>query len=150
VIKDDAISEVAAMQPHDMDDLRSLRGTRSNMSDNTSGKIIAMLQEVYDAPESELPKLPPMGTRPYVPPVAADLLRILLKDRAENAEVATRLIASADDLDDLASGKRDNIHCLHGWRFEIFGQYALKLLAGEVAVSAGKKGLKIIELAKAA
>lgn len=148
VIKDDAISEVAAMQPRDIDELRSLRGTRSNMSDNTSGKIIAMLQEVYDMPESDLPRLPPVNMRPYVSPAAADLLRILLKDCSDSAEVASRLIASSDDLDDLAAGKRTNIHCLHGWRFDIFGQYALKLLNGEIALSAGKKHLKIIELEK--
>ena len=63
-----------------------------------------------------------------------DLLRTLLRLKAEQAGVAARLVASADELDRLAAGKRD-VHVLHGWRNEIFGKDAVALLEGRLALA---------------
>lgn len=146
VIKDDAISEIAAMQPKDMHGLRALRGTRSNMSDNTSQKILDLLQEVFNTPLDQLPQLDQEPQKPHIPPAVADLLRILLKDCADKADVATRLIASMDELDELAVGRHEGLPCLQGWRHEVFGQHALQLVGGKLALTATKRGLKLIAL----
>ena len=63
-------------------------------------------------------------------------MRVLLKAKADAAGVAPRLIASAADLDAIATGERD-LPALHGWRAEVFGRDALRLATGEIALSAG-------------
>jgi len=73
-------------------------------------------------------------------------LRVLLKAKSEGADVAAKLLANASDLDDLASEDAPDIPCMKGWRREVFGNDALRLKAGEIALSAGPKGVEIVEL----
>jgi ribonuclease D len=76
-----------------------------------------------------------------------DLLRLLLKAQASEHQVVPRLIADKDELEALASGQRENIHALIGWRGEVFGQYALRLLTGNVALKAdGKNGIAFVDI----
>ena len=76
----------------------------------------------------------------------ADLLRVLLKAKAEKAGVAQKLIATASDLDEIALGDRDGL-ALKGWRREVFGEDAMRLCRGEVALSADGASVKIVDLA---
>ncbi len=75
-----------------------------------------------------------------------DLLRILLKSVSEQEDVAAKLIASGDDLEQLARDDAADIPALSGWRYEIFGHHALRLKQGELGLSIYKNRLKIIEL----
>jgi ribonuclease D len=75
----------------------------------------------------------------------ADLLRVLLKAKTEETGVAQKLIASAADLDSIAAGLRD-IPALKGWRKEVFGEDALRLCNGEIALSARGSNIKIVKL----
>ena len=75
----------------------------------------------------------------------ADLLRVLLKAKADGAGVAPRLIAATSELDALSAGKRD-MPALQGWRKEVFGADALKLCDGKVGLAARKGKVDIIEL----
>jgi ribonuclease D len=68
---------------------------------------------------------------------------VLLKAKAEEAGVAAKLIASSSDLDDIACGVHDGIWAT-GWRREVFGEDALRLLRGEVALSAEGEKVKIV------
>jgi len=74
-----------------------------------------------------------------------DLLRTLLKMKAEQAGVAARLVASADELDRLAAGKRD-VHALSGWRKEIFGDDAVALIEGRLALALHGDQAKLISV----
>jgi ribonuclease D len=75
-------------------------------------------------------------TVPRVNPSLVDLLRVLLKMKAEDHGVAQKLIAGSEDLDRLAAGERKDMPVLKGWRNEVFGQHALQLLNGELALTA--------------
>ena len=75
----------------------------------------------------------------------SDLLRVLLKASAEKAGVASKLICNASDLDAIAGGERD-LPAFRGWRSEVFGNDALKLCAGEIALSANKDSVKIVQI----
>ena len=75
----------------------------------------------------------------------SDLLKVLLKAKADKLGVAQRLIASSSELEDLAQGLRDGVKALEGWRNEAFGADALRLINGEIALSAGSAGVKIVE-----
>ena len=75
----------------------------------------------------------------------AELLRVLLKAKADKLGVAQRLIANSADIDALANDPDAEPPMLKGWRREAFGEDALRLIAGEIALSAGKSGVKIVE-----
>jgi ribonuclease D len=64
----------------------------------------------------------------------AELLRVLLKAVAARHHVAPRLIATSEDLDKIAVDDEAEVHALHGWRRELFGQQALALKAGRLAL----------------
>jgi len=75
------------------------------------------------------------------------LLRTLLRAKAADADVAPRLIASTADLDRLAIEKDPaDLPALQGWRREVFGEDALRLKNGQIALSAGPQGVKVVEV----
>ena len=86
------------------------------------------------------------GESLQVPGPVADLLKVLLRLRCEATGVATRLVASSEDIDRLAAGKRD-VDCLHGWRAEIFGNDALRLIAGRLALVLRNERIEVIDAA---
>ncbi|MEM8755089.1 MAG: ribonuclease D, partial [Pseudomonadota bacterium] len=77
----------------------------------------------------------------------AELLKVLLKAKADDLGVAQRLIASAADLDALANDDEGTeVKALTGWRREAFGEDALRLKRGEIALSAGRNGVRIVSV----
>ena len=70
---------------------------------------------------------------------------MLLKAKSEELGVAAKLIASAADLDAIAAGARD-LDALHGWRGEAFGDDALRLCRGEIALSAKGSAVRVVRL----
>ena len=72
--------------------------------------------------------------------LVADLLKLLLKIRTRELNMASRLVARSDDLELLAAGVRDGLPLLGGWRYEVFGKDALELVEGRMgfAVKNGK------------
>ena len=93
-----------------------------------------------------MPKVPKARDKSQLNAALADLLRVLLKAKAEQAGVAQKLIATASDLDEIALGERSGL-ALKGWRCEVFGKDAIRLCKGEVALSADGTSVKIVELA---
>jgi ribonuclease D len=75
----------------------------------------------------------------------ADLLRVLLKAKSEAAGVAPKLIASASELDEIAAGVR-SVPSLKGWRAKVFGDDALRLCQGKVALTAIGRAVEIVEI----
>ncbi len=74
---------------------------------------------------------------------------MLLKARAEAEGVAQRLVASSADLDRIASEDAPEVPAMSGWRFELFGQDALRLKRGEIALSAEGSSVRVVDLAPA-
>ena len=75
--------------------------------------------------------------------LVADLLKLLLKIRARDINVAARLLARTEDLELLAAGHRDGLPILEGWRFEQFGRDALDLVEGRLAFAVVNGKLKM-------
>ncbi|MBM3603426.1 MAG: ribonuclease D [Alphaproteobacteria bacterium] len=142
VYKDDAMIELASTKPLNEADLgRSRLLLREARKGEIAAGILAAVKAGLEA--KDLPQ--PKGEEPGKPGNAAlsDLLRVLLKAKADAAGVAPKLIASSSDLDALATGER-NLPALHGWRAEVFGQDALRLAAGEIALSAQGGAVKVV------
>ena len=144
VMKDDALLELASTRPTSIDELGRARlllreARRGEIADG----ILAAVREAMALPGEALPKPEPDRGQMNVNPALADLLRVLLKAKAEEAGVAQKLIASAEDLDGLAAGRRD-MPALKGWRRDLFGADALRLCQGEIALSAKGTSVRII------
>ena len=78
--------------------------------------------------------------------LVADLLKLLLKIRSREIDIAARLLARSDDLEALAAGQRKGLPILEGWRFEQFGRDALELVEGKLAFAVVKGRLKMAHI----
>ena len=146
VYKDDALIELASARPADAADLGKLRLLlrEARKGEIADGILKAVAEGNAMAPE-DAPQPDRSREKLDVNPALADLLRVLLKAKAESAGVAQKLVASAADLDLIAAGERD-LPALRGWRAEVFGRDALRLCNGEIALTAHGQDVGIIAL----
>lgn len=146
VFKDDALVELASTKPLNATDLgRSRLLLREARKGPIADGILEAVKEGTECPKDKLPKVEADNDRAQVNPALADLLRVLLKAKTEKFGVASKLIAPANDLDAIAAGER-NIAALSGWRREVFGEDALRLCNGQIALAAKGKNVEVIEL----
>ena len=146
VFKDDALLELAANKPKDLSDLSRSRLLREGRKGPIAEGILKAVSAGMSLPDKDLPKLEKPREKPQGNEALGDLLRVLLKAKSSASGVASKLIATAADLDRIASEDAPNVHALMGWRREVFGADALRLKAGKIGLSAGPNGVKIIEL----
>lgn len=146
VFKDDALIELASTKPQSMQDLsRSRLLLRDARKGEIAEGILAAVKAGLETSPEDYPT-PDIGKdKLQVNPALADLLRVLLKAKAENEGVAQKLIATANDLDQIAAGKRD-LMALKGWRAEVFGNDALRLCNGDLALAAKGANVTLVEL----
>ncbi|WP_090220179.1 ribonuclease D [Litoreibacter janthinus] len=146
VYKDDALLELASTKPKDERDLgKSRLLLREARKGAIADGILEAVAKGVSCPPDEMPKAPPVRDRSNMNSALADLLRVMLKAKAEEVGIAQKLIATASDLDDIALGERDGL-ALKGWRAEVFGKDALRLCDGDLALSCSGNSVKIIEL----
>ena len=146
VIKDDALLELASNKPTNLDELsRSRLLLREARKGEIASGLLAAIRKGLEVPDSELPEKQIKPDKGNVNNALADLLRVLLKACSENTGVASKLIASAGDLDALAAGDR-NVGALNGWRFEVFGKTALELCDGKIGLSVAGSKVKTFQL----
>jgi len=145
LLRDETLLEIAATTPADPEGLARARGISRGFAEGRTGaSLLAAITEARDLPDSELPEAPSArgGDRPS--PALVSLLKVLLAAKAEENHVATRLVASSDDIDRLALEEAPDIAALHGWRLEVFGNDALALKQGRVAIGVAGRRIKLI------
>jgi ribonuclease D len=135
IMKDETLADVAAHPPADQEALARVRGLSPAWKGNDiGGRMMAALAEAEPMPADELParedRGPGLGKEGAL---VADLLKLLLKIRSREINVASRLIARSEELELLAAGRRDGLSILDGWRFDQFGRDALDLVEGRLA-----------------
>ncbi len=146
VYKDDALVELASTKPASHQDLGGSRlllreARRGDIADG----ILAAVKAGLDCPNDKLPKVDRDREKLNINPALADLLRVLLKAKTEKYGVASKLIAAAADLDAISAGRRD-VAALKGWRNDVFGEDALRLCDGGLALTAKGNAIRIVEL----
>jgi ribonuclease D len=143
IMKDETLADVAAHPPASQEGLARVRGLSPAWASNDiGGRLMAALRDAAPLSPDELP---PREERPGLGKegaLVADLLKLLLKIRSRETNVAARLIARSDELELLAAGRREGLSILEGWRFEQFGRDALDLVEGRLAF--GVKGGKLL------
>jgi ribonuclease D len=147
ILKDDAIQEIAQQKPRTADALERMRAVPSGFAKSKHGLgLLAAINEAADDPDRFAPDVEKPESNGPPPGALSELLKVLLRHVADEADVAPRLIANAADLEKLARDKEPDIAALQGWRRELFGDKAQKLKAGKLALSATPRGVKVIEL----
>jgi ribonuclease D len=142
VIKDDAIYEIAQQQPKDAEALGRLRTIPKGWERSSAGAaVVEAVNTALALPKAEMPHAPRQNQAPEGAAAAAELLKVLLKLISEKHGVAPKVIANSEDLDKIAAeGENADVGALRGWRRELFGDPALQLIKGDVALRfVGKK-----------
>lgn len=147
IVRDEALLEIAAHETADAEALERVRGVTKGLAKGALGAaLIDAVKRGQAIPEEDLPRV---EKRPPVPRgvgPAVELLKVLLKMRCEENDVAARLVASASDLERLAADPEADIAPLRGWRRALFGEDALALLRGESALTGENGRLALVEL----
>lgn len=145
LVKDETLLEIAATTPATAADLARARGISEGFAKGRSGAgLLAAVQAARDVPDDALPEAPKDRAGPPASPALVALLKVLLAAKSEEHHVAPKLLASSDDLDRLASGDGAEVPALHGWRREVFGEAALALKTGRLALGVDGKRVKLI------
>ena len=147
ILRDEALLEIASHPPRNAEELSRVRGLSRNLAEGRQGSDIlaavaaamplpadTMLQVERDAPL-------PRGLGPLI-----ELLKVLLKMKCEANDVAQKLVASSADLERIAADDDADVPALHGWRREIFGEDALALKHGRLALAAEGRRVKLVAL----
>ena len=146
LLRDEQLLEIASHAPKSIEELAMTRGLGRGFAEGWQGReLMEAVERARALPDSELPvrEKPPEQLR--APGAVVDLLRTLLRLKAEQAGVAGRLVANADELDRIAAGKRDSA-ALKGWRREVFGADAVDLIEGRLALALAGDQPKLIPI----
>lgn len=134
VLKDDVLVEIASAAPKTADELGNLRAFPRGMERSRAGAdILAAVQKGLARDPKTLPKIE--RERRNGNGATVELLKVLLRQVSEAHGVAAKMIATVEDLETLASSKGAKIPALSGWRREIFGEKALELINGRLALT---------------
>jgi ribonuclease D len=147
ILKDEAIDEIAAQAPTDPDAFNRLRSVPKGFGASRLGlELSAELKRVMADPEAHAPKLERPAHNQPAPPSVVELLKVLLKAKSDNAGVATKLIANVADLEKIALSDDADVDALMGWRRQLFGEDALKLKRGEIALVLNGPRVEVVEI----
>jgi ribonuclease D len=151
IMRDETLADIASHPPKKQEDLAKVRGLSQAWKDNEIGRrLMKVLDQATELPKDEMPDKPqrgaPLGKEGAL---VADLLKLLLKIRSREIDVASRLLTRSEELEALAAGVR-KLPVLEGWRYETFGRDALDLVEGKLAFAVEDGRLKMTHIDDAA
>ncbi len=135
ILKDDAVGDIAIHAPTSLERLANLRSLPKGFDRSKWGTdIVAAVQRAIARDPATLPKIEkPRGNSNGAATV--ELLKVLLRMTSERHAVASKVIATADELEQIAADDNADVGALHGWRRELFGDAALALKHGRLALA---------------
>jgi ribonuclease D len=145
VLKDEAIADIAVQAPTTIERLRSLRSLPKGFERSRWGE--AIVAAVARGLERDPSTLPPLSRTQPTPNGGAtvELLKVLLRMVSERHHVAAKVIATVDDLERIAGDDEADVPALNGWRRELFGEKALALKHGKLALAIEKGRVAAVE-----
>ncbi len=147
ILRDEALLEISHRIPKTVDELAKTRGLGRRLAEGSSGDtLLKAIIKGADAPKSEWPEPAQKPDLPAWTAAAADLLKVLLKMKCAEANVATKLVANAADVELIAAfGEDADVPALKGWRLSVFGEDALRLRKGEICLQLAGDRVAIAE-----
>jgi ribonuclease D len=147
ILKDEALAEIATHPPTTQEALGKMRNVNRGFAD--SERALDLLDAVKRGMEMDEKDGPQREARAQMPPgmgPTVDLLRVLLKLKCEEAQVAPKLLCLSSDLELIAAfGKDAEVPAMSGWRFKLFGKEALDLRDGKLAIAVENGKLKLVK-----
>lgn len=146
ILRDDALYDIANQMPESVEQLSDLRSLSEGFSRSARAKEI--LDAVQAGRHRDMETVPPLRQgKPMTADQSAtmELLKVLLKAAAARHDVAPRLIADASDLEAIARSDDAETAALKGWRRKLFGEDALRLKRGEIALTLRDGDVQTIE-----
>src|SRR6202451_4239481 len=144
VLKDDVVGEIATQAPTTVERLAGLRSLPRGFERSKWGQDIlaavarGVAPDTKPRPRIEKPRSNSNGA------AIVELLKVLLRMTSERHAVASKILATVDDLDQIAADDGADVGALHGWRRELFGEAALALKQGRLALAIEKgRGVKV-------
>lgn len=147
IVRDEALLDLAGEAPTTVEQLLRIRGLSRGLAEGKSGEVLlAAIGRAKALPPEQLPPVEreqplPKGIGPLV-----ELLKVLLKLKCEENDVAQKLVASSSDLDLIAADDNAKVPALQGWRREIFGNDALALKQGRLGLAANGRQIRLMRL----
>ncbi len=140
VLRNELLMQIAATAPATLAELKEIRAFNSR--DTVGREIIRAIERGLQAtpPDYERKKPLPPGAAPLM-----DLLKVLLKLQSETHQVAASVIARTDDLKKIAVEDKPDTQAMRGWRYDIFGKYAIALKAGKLSMTADGSRIVLVE-----
>ena len=147
VLKDEALTEIAAHPPENAEGLDRIRAVPKGFGNSRLGKsLMEAVEQGRSTPPPDGAVQAPQRRKREPSAAVIDLLKTLLRLKAEEAHVAPRLIANADDIERLAAYEDDDVAALHGWRADVFGKDAMALRKGDLAIALENGEAVVVEL----
>src|SRR5436190_12314637 len=146
IMRDEAVLEIAAHAPRSIEALARTRSLGKGIAEGKLGNdILEAVARGLNDPDPP-PAVPPKAEVPPGLGPLIELLRVLLKQRCEDYQVAQKLVASTDDLESIATDDSAPVRALSGWRRDVFGKDALALKHGQLALTAGRNRIELVPL----
>ena len=147
VLRDDALTEIATHAPKTLDDLSSLRALHQGQAGGAMGEaILAAIDRGNKMKNADFPVPARHRTLGTKNGPATDLLKVLLKVKCDAHGVAQKLIANSDDIEAIAQDDNADVRALQGWRRDIFGNDALALKHGRLAMTANGSKIQVVPI----
>lgn len=147
IMKDDGLYELAHAAPRTQEDLSHLRAVPKGFErSKPAANLLDIMSKALEDPKAYAPKVERQRTPTTNPGPTVEMLKVLLKVVAENEGVAPRLIATVPDLEKLAIDDDADIQAMKGWRRKVFGEDALKIKRGELAIMLENGQPTVVEL----
>ncbi len=145
LVKDETLLEIAATAPASAEDLMRSRGITKGFAEGKTGlAMLAVIEATKAMAEAALPLPPAAKDTPRPSAALVALLKVLLAAKCEQHQVAAKLVANSDDIDRLAVEDEANIPAMFGWRREVFGNDALALKRGAIALGVDGRRIRLI------
>jgi len=150
VMKDEALFEIASHAPSTVAELARTRGLNHGLAEGRYGTaILEAVEKAKALPNEACPAVEERRSLPNGASAVFDLLKVLLKQVTTEYGVASKLIASTDDLEAIAAQDAPDVKSLQGWRLTLFGETALALKAGKLALAVKGHKVKLIKIEQA-
>jgi ribonuclease D len=136
ILKDDVIAEIISQHPNSVERLGQLRSVPKGFERSRAGEqIVEAVKAGLARDPKTLPRIERDKPLSNGASATVELLKVLLRMTSEQHGVAAKVIATVDDLEQIAADEEPEVQALRGWRRELFGEKALALKSGRLALA---------------